>query len=230
MPAPKDPTKIQVWKDRIRMANLGRKRSEETKRRVSESKMGEKNPSYGKRGELNPTFGKPRPQHVIDATRRANRGREGYWKGKHLSDEAKQKISEWHKGRPSPQRGRKRTEEQRQRISEGTKLTHPRGQNNPRWNGGRMRAKGGYIAVLKPGHPRACKNSYVLEHILIWEAFNGKPLPEGWVIHHLNGIKDDNRPSNLLGLPARKHHLILQAKAKRIQELEALLRGQGQLI
>jgi len=88
----------------------------------------------------------------------------------------------------------------------------------------------GYIGILKPNHPRANTKGYVLEHILIWEEAHGKPLPEGWVIHHLNGIKDDNRPRNLIALPSKKHYLILQAKAKRIQELEAMLNNQGHLI
>lgn len=33
-------------------------------------------------------------------------------------------------------------------------------------------------------------------HRLTWEAFNG-PIPEGLVINHKNGVKDDNRLDNL---------------------------------
>ncbi len=33
-------------------------------------------------------------------------------------------------------------------------------------------------------------------HRVIWEMFNGK-IPEGKVIDHINGIKDDNRIENL---------------------------------
>ena len=80
------------------------------------------------------------------------------------------------------------------------------------------------------GHPRANSKDRILEHIWIWEEAHGKPLPKGWIIHHLNGIKDDNRPKNLMALPNKKHYLVLQAKAKRIQELEALLNGQHQLL
>jgi len=104
-------------------------------------------------------------------------------------------------------------------------ILHPR-----RWKGGRVIQKGGYIKIYNPDHPRADKHKYVWEHILIWEQVNNKPLPTGWVIHHLNGIPDDNRSSNLIALPNKKHSLVLQAKAKRIQELEALLNNQHQLL
>lgn len=90
----------------------------------------------------------------------------------------------------------------------------------PNWKGGR-RSNHGYILILKPEHPRADKAGYVPEHILIWEQVHNKPLPQGWVIHHLNGIKADNRPENFLALPSRKHHDVLAAKAQRIRELEA---------
>lgn len=97
------------------------------------------------------------------------------------------------------------------------------------WKGGRIRSSG-YVFIHRPGHHRANRDGYVREHILVWEETHGKPVPKGWIVHHLNGRKDDNRPKNLEGLPNRKHYLVLQAKAKRIQELEALLNGQSQLL
>src|SRR3990167_1167480 len=94
------------------------------------------------------------------------------------------------------------------------------------FKGGRFK-KEGYAYLWMPQHPRANRVGYVQEHLYNWEEANGKRLPPGWVIHHLNGIKDDNRPRNLIALPNRKHYLVLQVKAKRIQELESLLNGQG---
>lgn len=112
-------------------------------------------------------------------------------------------------------------------------ITNPvffgKGINHYNWKGGRVKMGGGYIGIRNPNHPRAT-NGYVLEHILIWEKEHDKPLPKGWIIHHLNGNKTDNRIVNLAALPVRKHYLVLQAKAKRIQELEALLQGQPQLV
>lgn len=104
------------------------------------------------------------------------------------------------------------------------------GKYGAHWQGGRIMRSGGYVSILKPDHPRADKHGYVREHILIWEQVNGRPLPDGWVVHHLNGITDDNRPINLIALPNKKHKQVLAAKAKRIQELEALLNHQSQLL
>ena len=101
-------------------------------------------------------------------------------------------------------------------------------QFHPKWKGGRQES-GGYIHIYMPDYPQS-RNGYIAEHILIWEQAHGKPLPKGWVIHHLNGIKTDNRISNLVALPKYQHNAILAAKAKRIQELEAMLHQQGQLI
>ncbi len=104
----------------------------------------------------------------------------------------------------------------------------PHGDKNPLWKGGRYHTCG-YVIAYSPSHQRANENGYVYEHILIWEKWNNKFLPKGWVIHHLNGIKDDNRITNLQALPNKKHSFILEVKSKRIQELEALLKQQGQL-
>ncbi len=40
------------------------------------------------------------------------------------------------------------------------------------------------------------ERKYVQAHRLVWQYFNGD-IPEGYTINHINGIVDDNRPSNL---------------------------------
>lgn len=42
-------------------------------------------------------------------------------------------------------------------------------------------------------------------HCLIWEDWYGKPVPDGYVIHHLNGDKTDNRIQNLQCVESSLH-------------------------
>lgn len=44
------------------------------------------------------------------------------------------------------------------------------------------------------------KNQNKTVHILLYETFVG-PIPEGYVIDHINGVKDDNRLENLRAVP-----------------------------
>lgn len=97
------------------------------------------------------------------------------------------------------------------------------GESNPNWKGGRVSTKDGYVLVLAPHHSRAKTRRYILEHILVWEQVHNRVLPEGWVIHHLNGIRTDNRPENLIALPRQGHarRELGELYKKRIRELEA---------
>lgn len=101
--------------------------------------------------------------------------------------------------------------------SEGVKIAYEQGrfrpgghwtrEKNPRWKGGRRIRSDGYVGLLKPEHPRAHKGE-VLEHIVVWEEAHQETVPKGWIIHHLNGIRSDNRPENLVAMSRNKHALI----------------------
>jgi len=73
-----------------------------------------------------------------------------------------------------------------------------RGPANPYWKGGRYKDNAsGYILVYNPQHPFAKKKGYVVEHRLVMEKFLGRYLRKNELVHHKNGVKDDNRVENL---------------------------------
>ena len=77
--------------------------------------------------------------------------------------------------------------------------------------------KAGYVLIYMPDHPRAYKNR-VFEHILVWEAANNMSVPDGYVVHHKNGIKDDNRLENLLLMTNEEHTIYHHVNRKRSNE------------
>lgn len=60
-----------------------------------------------------------------------------------------------------------------------------------------VRNSGGYIRVFMPGHPNAQKSGYVLEHLAVMAEMLDRPILADETVHHKNGQKDDNAPSNL---------------------------------
>lgn len=70
--------------------------------------------------------------------------------------------------------------------------------SNGNWRGGATYHKSGYVMRRSAGHPRARATSpYVFEHVLVMEERLGRYLLEGESVHHMNGVKDDNRIENL---------------------------------
>ena len=59
----------------------------------------------------------------------------------------------------------------------------------------------------------------------VWQEAHG-PIPKGWLIHHLNGDKGDNRLGNLAAVPRFPAHQgqVTAPYVIRIQELERLLK------
>lgn len=68
------------------------------------------------------------------------------------------------------------------------------GEKSPTWKTGKTRDASGYILVSaqKFGGPRQ-----ILEHRWVMQNHIGRPLESFEIVHHINGIKTDNRLENL---------------------------------
>lgn len=55
----------------------------------------------------------------------------------------------------------------------------------------------GYVLIKTHDDPTAPRGGWPLEHRLIMEQHLGRELYEGENVHHINGVRDDNRLENL---------------------------------
>lgn len=80
---------------------------------------------------------------------------------------------------------------------------HARGVANGKWNAGRLITSHGYVIVrVDESHPRAFgpahgKQKYAYEHDMVMEEALCRHLRDDEVVHHVNGNRQDNAPTNL---------------------------------
>jgi endogenous inhibitor of DNA gyrase (YacG/DUF329 family) len=118
---------------------------------------------------------------------------------------------EWHKTIKTYWEDPHKASEARRKIS----LNHAdvSASNNPKWNGGKCVSRG-YIYLLRPDHPHRNNNGYVREHRLVMEEKLGRYLDPSEIVHHINGVVDDNRIENLKLYALRGKHIFYHAKVR----------------
>ena len=101
-------------------------------------------------------------------------------------------------------KGKKLSCETRKKISEAHR------------NGGighkKIRADG-YISIYFPDHPKASKDGYIMEHILVMEALIGRHLHENECVHHIDKNRQNNTKENLK-LMTKSEHMSFHAKER----------------
>ena len=65
--------------------------------------------------------------------------------------------------------------------------------------------KEGYRQIYKPNSPEARDNGYAPEHRVIASKKIGRPLRDNEVVHHRDGNKLNNKPSNLQVMTRSEH-------------------------
>ncbi len=100
-----------------------------------------------------------------------------------------------------------------------------KGENHHNWKGGRTKREG-YINVHLDGDSpyvsMRIQGWKILEHRLIMAQSLGRCLSEDEIVHHINGVKDDNRLENLALIKRNGHNTrtLLEIAQAKIRELE----------
>lgn len=147
--------------------------------------------------------------------------------GHSVSQETREKISKnskgripWNKGKkgimPIPwNKGIPMSESSKEKIISKLKGKHcsPKtefkighfGKKAAHWKNGKT-IIGGYVHIFSPSHPNRTLSNYVSEHRLVMEKHIGRYLSKEESIHHVNGIKIDNRIHNLKLFSTESEH------------------------
>ncbi len=182
---------------------FGKKRSEETRKKMSEAQKGEKNYFFNKhyKGKNHPRYGK---HHSKETKRKISIAH----KGKRLSKETRRKM----RGRIPWNKDKRGVYSKETIIKMSKKHPDAIGSKNYNWKGGKIGDGHGYMLIYSPQHPFKSVGKYVYEHRLVMEKHLGRYLKTPEIVHHINKDTFNNKISNLMLFPNHYTHLAFHRK------------------
>lgn len=140
-------------------------------------------------------------------------------------------LSQHQRGAAHPMAGRKHSEESLARMRRIKKAQSLKGPASPSWSGGRFFMRG-YVMISISGLSesdaklaRAMTSrgrDYVPEHRLVMARKLKRPLKASETVHHVNGVKNDNRLRNLDLHGSRTHKMKHAELYRELRNLRAL--------
>ncbi len=210
-------------------SHKGKKRSLEIRRKISESCKGKKRSLETRKRMSQAQTGKKLPLKTIIKLRKANGGKNnGFYRKKH-KPESIRKMSEYHKGKKlsekhkrkisESQKGKKVSFKTRKKMSQSGKgrifsLEHKRnlsegriGEKNSQWLGGKSFELYGIEFNKDLKELIRARDNYCCQECNKYESelFTKKGKTKKLACHHINYLKTDNRPCNLISLCPKCH-------------------------
>jgi len=123
----------------------------------------------------------------------------------------------------------------------GPKFTDnkPTGVSHYNWKGGITKHGGGYLMQLVDGDSPywdmvKTRSKQVFQHRLVMAEHLGRCLGTKEIVHHLNGIRDDNRIENLALVTLKDHdhntlNAVLQARIRELEKELVILISKGNI-
>jgi hypothetical protein len=134
-------------------------------------------------------------------------------------------------GEKNPRFGKGTTPTAKQNIARAahmrTLAREQRGEKHPGWKGGTFISEGYRHVLIRDlpesdqalVQPMATKSDYILEHRLVMARTLGRPLTRKETVHHVNGVRLDNRPENLELLGNSEHSKMHREMVREIGRL-----------